>query len=43
MTNEELIEQYRRDPNNVETMQQLYQQSRKLILKLATESARSFH
>lgn len=43
MTNEELIEQYRRDPNNVETMQQLYQQSRKLIRKLATESARSFH
>ena len=43
MTNEELIEQYRRDPNDIETMHQLYQQSRKLILKLATESARSFH
>ena len=43
MTNEELIEQYRRDPNDIETVHQLYQQSRKLILKLATESARSFH
>ena len=43
MTNEELIEQYRRDPNDIETMHQLYQQSRKLIRKLATESARSFH
>ena len=36
MTNEELIEQYRRDPNDVETVHQLYQQSRKLIRKLAT-------
>ena len=43
MTNEELIEQYRRDPNDIETVHQLYQQSRKLIRKLATESARSFH
>ena len=43
MTNEELIEQYRRDPNDVETVHQLYQQSRKLIRKLATECARSFH
>ena len=43
MTNEELIEQYRRDPNDIETVHQLYPQSRKLILTLATESARSFH
>ena len=43
MTNEELIEQYRRDPYDIETVHQLYKQSRKLIRKLATESARSFH
>lgn len=43
MTNEELIAQYRRDPNDKETMHQLCQQFRKLIRKLAIECARSFH
>lgn len=43
MTNEELIAQYRRDPNDKETMHQLCQQFKKLIRKLAIECARSFH
>ena len=43
MTNEELIARYRRDSNDIEALHQLYQQCRKLIRKLATECAQSFH
>lgn len=43
MTNEELIQEYRNNPDNTDTLHQLYQQSIGLIKKLAKECAENFH
>lgn len=42
MTNEELVRRYRNNPDDTETMEQLYLQNRGLLRKLAAESARHF-
>lgn len=43
MTNEELIQEYRHNPDNTDSLHQLYQQCIGLIRKLAKECAENFH
>lgn len=43
MTNEELVQRYRNNPDDTETTEQLHLQNRGLLRKLAVESARAFH
>lgn len=43
MTNEELVQRYRNNPDDTKAMEQLYLQNRGLLRKLVADSAKAFH